>query len=75
MGSHLTKREKSSRVQWLFHDSMWIILEPLKEAGHKGVEMACGDGYVRRVHPILACYIADYPEQCLVTCTKYGTCP
>ena len=37
--------------------------------------MACGDGYVQCVHPILACYVADYLEQCLVTCTKYGTCP
>ena len=62
MGSNLMKQEKSSRVQLLFHDSMWIILEPLKEAGRKGVEMACGDGYVQRVHPILACYVADYLE-------------
>jgi len=32
------------------------------------------NGYVRKVYPILACYVADYPEQCLITCAKYGTC-
>ncbi|EPQ56363.1 hypothetical protein GLOTRDRAFT_25963, partial [Gloeophyllum trabeum ATCC 11539] len=51
------------------------ILEPLKEAGCSGMEMVCGDGSARKVHPVLACYVADYPEQCLVACTKYGTCP
>jgi hypothetical protein len=75
LASHLTQKDKSSRVQRLFHDSMRIILEPLKEAGRKGMEVTGGDGRVRRVHPILACYVADYPEQCLVTCAKYGTCP
>ncbi|KAG2737835.1 hypothetical protein P692DRAFT_20851781 [Suillus brevipes Sb2] len=59
----------------LFHDSIRIILEPLKEAGRRGIEVVGGDGLVRLVFPILACYVADYPEQCLVTCTKYGTCP
>lgn len=54
---------------------MRAILEPLREAGLTGVEMTCGDGSMRHIHPILACYVADYPEQCLVTCTKYGTCP
>lgn len=54
---------------------MAAILEPLKEAGRSGVEMVGGDGAVRLVFPLLATYVADYPEQCLVTCTKYGTCP
>ncbi|EGO04250.1 hypothetical protein SERLA73DRAFT_26622, partial [Serpula lacrymans var. lacrymans S7.3] len=52
-----------------------IILEPLIKAGRKGMEVTGGDGAVRKLDPILACYVADYPEQCLVTCSKYGTCP
>jgi hypothetical protein len=75
VGAELSKKQKSSRIQQLFHDSMRIVLEPLIEAGKSGVEVTGGDGKVRMVHPILACYVADYPEQCLVTCAKYGTCP
>ena len=62
----------------LFHRSMAHVLQPLKDAGDPcgpGLEMVGGDGAIRRVYPILAAYVADYPEQCLVTCTKYGTCP
>ncbi|KAG1816438.1 uncharacterized protein BJ212DRAFT_1446953 [Suillus subaureus] len=62
-------------VQRLFHDSIQIILELLKDAGRRGIEVVGGDGLVHLVFPILACYVVDYPEQCLVTCTKYGTCP
>ncbi|PPR02760.1 hypothetical protein CVT26_009432, partial [Gymnopilus dilepis] len=70
----MTDRAYRSRIQRMFHESMRIILEPLKKAGHEGVEMTSADGSVRWVFPILSCYVADYPEQCLVTCTKYGTC-
>jgi hypothetical protein len=75
VGVELTKKQKSSRIQQLFHDSMHIVLELLKEPGKKGMEVVFGDGRVWMVHPLLACYVADYPKQCLVMCTKYGTCP
>ncbi|KAF7795494.1 hypothetical protein EIP86_006656 [Pleurotus ostreatoroseus] len=60
----------------LFHYCMKIITAPLVEAGTHGRHMTSGDGAVRECFPILACYIGDYPEQCLVCCTRSGTaCP
>jgi hypothetical protein len=70
----MTEQDHRSRVQRIFHESMRLVLEPLKEAGNSGVEMVSSDGAIRDVFPLLSCYVADYPEQCLVTCTKYGTC-
>ncbi|KIJ07097.1 hypothetical protein PAXINDRAFT_38417, partial [Paxillus involutus ATCC 200175] len=37
--------------------------------------MCIGDGVLRRTHPLVACYIGDYPEQLLVTGMKTGECP
>ncbi|KAG9088471.1 hypothetical protein FRC06_002015, partial [Ceratobasidium sp. 370] len=74
--SDISDKTKRSETSWqLFHTCMESILEPLKEASRKGVEMFCADGGVHRVHPILAAYIADYPEQCLVTCVRDNRCP
>ena len=59
----------------LFHSCLGKILQPLEDIGVEGITMADGNGILRRIHPILAVYIGDYPEQVLVTCTKSGRCP
>jgi hypothetical protein len=59
----------------LIHRAMEILLEPLKEASWKGVEMWCTDKRLRRVYPIIAAYVADWPEQCLMTCSMESGCP
>ncbi|KZV98523.1 hypothetical protein EXIGLDRAFT_832092 [Exidia glandulosa HHB12029] len=71
--SDLTVR--NARAQ-LFHAAVRAILEPLRDAAATGIPLKSSNGDVRNCHPILAVYAADYPEQSLVACTRYGSrCP
>lgn len=72
----ITDEEQRREARWqLFHKCMEAILEPIQAVSRQGEEMRCADGGVRRVHPILAAFMGDYPEQCLVTCARDGRCP
>ncbi|KAF8661492.1 hypothetical protein AX14_007217 [Amanita brunnescens Koide BX004] len=59
----------------LFHSCLHYLMKPLVDVGMNGTAMADGMGVVRRVHPLLAVYVGDYPEQVLATCIKSGECP
>ncbi|KAJ7106620.1 hypothetical protein C8R44DRAFT_834329 [Mycena epipterygia] len=69
------KNTRSLAKYRLFHKCMATIMESVIKAGTSGNDMVCADSLVRNVWPIFAAYVADYPEQCLVSCCKENRCP
>ncbi|KAF8600664.1 hypothetical protein BDV93DRAFT_447042 [Ceratobasidium sp. AG-I] len=67
--------EQETKRWELYHACMALILEPLKAAAREGVEIKCADGGVRRVYPILAAHLGDWPEQATVGSTFKTRCP
>ncbi|KAG8718083.1 hypothetical protein FRC09_013184 [Ceratobasidium sp. 395] len=59
----------------LVHYAMKCVMEGLEDAGHKGVEMWCANGRLRRVYPLLAAFVGDWPEQCDMACVVRSGCP
>jgi len=55
--------------------SLARILQSLHDGMLVPEVVRCSDGHFRRAIYGLGPYIADYPEQCLVTCVVSGWCP
>ncbi|KAL0573467.1 hypothetical protein V5O48_008494 [Marasmius crinis-equi] len=74
--SHIpTKAGRRRALANLFHACMKHITSPLHSAGADGIRVVNRVGVPRRGHPILACYVVDYPEQTMVTTAKGNRCP
>ena len=52
----------------LFHSSLAHIFQPLKPGMMKPEIVRCPDGHYQRALYSMGPYIADYPEQALLTC-------
>ena len=58
----------------LFHVSLSLMLESLRAGEKKPQVFRCPDGHYRRVIWGIGPYIADYPEQVLLTCIVQSWC-
>jgi len=58
----------------LLHESLKVILSPLKPYMTKPDIVKCPDGHYRRAIYTLGPYIADYPEQVLLATVVSGWC-
>jgi hypothetical protein len=59
----------------LYHTSLAAILRTLRPGMETPVVRRCPDGHFRRVIYDLVAFIADYPEQVLLTGIVQGWCP
>ncbi|OJT08823.1 hypothetical protein TRAPUB_280, partial [Trametes pubescens] len=59
----------------LFHTLLRFILESLCDAMTRYEAVICADGHYRRIVFSIGPYIADYPEQALLSCVVQGWRP
>ncbi|KLO14426.1 hypothetical protein SCHPADRAFT_927923 [Schizopora paradoxa] len=70
------KNTRRVQIYRLFHRCMRRLLGPLYNLKEKElVEMVGSDSMIRRCFIFLLAYVADHPEQCLVSCNAESMCP
>jgi Plavaka transposase len=61
--------------QQLYHTSISAVLQPLQAGMTRPVVQQCPDGHYQWVIYDLVAFIADYPEQVMLTEIVQGWCP
>jgi hypothetical protein len=70
------KENTSAENKRNFHEALAKILEPLEAPEKDGMTILCADGFKRKCFPRIPVWLADYPEQCLLTLVKQNQwCP
>jgi hypothetical protein len=72
---YATSKEFRSFRRRMFHASLVEILSTLEPGMSKAEVVRCPDGHFRRAIYGLGPYIADYPEQVLISCIVQNWCP
>ena len=72
---HPKTRVRSLLSDRLIHESLDFVLQPLKVAANVGIMMSDPLGSLRYCFTPLVAYIADTPEQCLLSCVSSKASP
>ncbi|KAG1730078.1 hypothetical protein EDB19DRAFT_1641487, partial [Suillus lakei] len=62
-------------ADWLLHQCIGVIIEPLKQAAHLCVMMSDLAGFSRYCFTPLVAYVGDTPEELVITCITMNASP
>ncbi|KAG2078400.1 hypothetical protein BDR04DRAFT_998870 [Suillus decipiens] len=72
---HRVKCMHSVLADRLLHQYIDIVIEPLKQAAHLGIMMSDPAGLSRYCFMPLVTYVADTPEELIITCITMNASP
>ncbi|KAH7903624.1 hypothetical protein BJ138DRAFT_1020337 [Hygrophoropsis aurantiaca] len=72
---HTKKRICGVLTDRLIHESLNIVLEPLKKAATSGAMLADPAGFNRYCYTPFVGYVVDFPEACMLACVGGKTSP
>ncbi|KAG1884410.1 hypothetical protein F4604DRAFT_1919614 [Suillus subluteus] len=72
---HRNQRMRGVLADWLLHQCIGIVIEPLKQAAHLGILMSDPAGFSRYCCMPLVVYVADTPKELVIACITMNASP